>query len=124
MGDGCDGCMWVHVGGTRGSSSFVSSNCIIPFVYTSSDILLNFRRSSQVQGCVSNGHYTICLMDLGVCPHLHVMSPLKYFHLLCFSLLHVTPVRNLLRHLHTVQGQVIQFARHSSRLIEQVCDVK
>ena len=52
------------------------------------------------------------------------MSPLKYFHLLRCSLLHATPVRNLLRHPHADQGLVCPFAKLSSRLSAQLCDVK
>ena len=52
------------------------------------------------------------------------MSPLKYFHLLRCSLLHATPVRYLLRHLHAVQGLVCPFAKLSSRLTAQLCCAK
>ena len=52
------------------------------------------------------------------------MSPLKYFHLLRCSLLHATPVRNLLRHLHAAQGLVCPFAKLSSRLTAQLCGDK
>ena len=52
------------------------------------------------------------------------MSPLKYFHLLRCSLLHATPVRNLLRHLHAAQGLVCPFAKLSSRLTVQLCGDK
>ena len=79
---------------------------------------LNFRRSSKVKGCASNGHCNICLMVSKACPHSHVVSPLKHFHLFRCSLPHVTPVRNLLRHLHAAQGLVFPFARLSSRLID------
>ena len=44
--------------------------------------------------------------------------------LLRCSLLHATPVRNLLRHLHAVQGLVCPFAKLSSRLTAQLCDAK
>ena len=77
---------------------------------------LNFWRSSKVQECASNGHCNICLVVSGAWPHSHVVSPLKYFHLLRCSLLHATPVRNLLRHLHAAQGLVCLFAKLSSRL--------
>ena len=52
------------------------------------------------------------------------MSPLKYFYLLRCSLLHVTPVRNLLRHHHAVQGLVCPFAKLASRLTAQLCDAR
>ena len=52
------------------------------------------------------------------------VSPLKYFHLLHSSLLHTTPVCNLLRHLHAVQGLVCPFAKLSSRLTAQLCDAE
>ena len=39
-------------------------------------------------------------------------------------LLHATPVRNLLRHLHAVQGLVFTFPTLSSRLTAQLCDAK
>ena len=52
------------------------------------------------------------------------MSPLKYFHLLRCSLLHATPVRNMLRHLHAAQGLVCPFAKLSSRLTAQLCCAK
>ena len=52
------------------------------------------------------------------------MSPLKYFHLLHCSLLHATPVRNLLRHLYAAQGLVYPFAKMSSRLTAQLCCAK
>ena len=52
------------------------------------------------------------------------MSPLKYFHLLRCSLLHVTPVRNLFRHLHAAHGLVCPFAKLSSRLTAQLCCAK
>ena len=52
------------------------------------------------------------------------MSPLKYFHLLRYSLLHTTPVSNPLRHLHAIQGLVRPFAKRSSRLTAQLCDAK
>ena len=81
---------------------------------------LNFWRSSKVQGCASNGHCNICLVVSGAWPHSHVVSPLKYFHLLRCSLLHATPVRNLLRHLHAAQGLVCPFAKLSSRLTAQL----
>ena len=73
-----------------------------------------------MQGCASNGHCNICLLVLGAWPHSHVVSPLKYFHLLHYSLLHDTPVRNLLRHIHAAQGLVCPFAKLSSRLIAQL----
>ena len=63
-------------------------------------------------------------MVSGAWPHLHGVSPLKYFHLLRCTLLHATPVRNLLRHLHAVQGLVCPFAKLSSRLTAQLCDAK
>ena len=44
--------------------------------------------------------------------------------LLCYSLLHATPVRNLLRHLHAAQGLVCPFAKLLSRLTVQLCDAK
>ena len=50
------------------------------------------------------------------------MSPLKYFHLFRCSLLHATPVLNLLRHFRAVQGLVCPFAKLSSRLTAQLCD--
>ena len=43
------------------------------------------------------------------------MCPLKYFHLLRCSLLHATPVRNLLRHIH---------GKLASRLTAQLCGAK
>ena len=49
------------------------------------------------------------------------MSLLKYFHLLRCSLLHSTPVRNLLRHLHIAHGLVCPFVKLSSRLTAQFC---
>ena len=52
------------------------------------------------------------------------MSPLKYFNLLRCSLLHATPVRNLLRHLHAVQELVCPFTKLSTRLTAQLCDAK
>ena len=52
------------------------------------------------------------------------MSPLKYFHLLRCFLLHATPVRNLLRHLHAAQGLVCPFAKLSSRSTAQLCGDK
>ena len=52
------------------------------------------------------------------------MSPLKYFHLLRCSLLHATPVRNLLRHPHAAQGLVCPFAKLLSRLTAQLCGAK
>ena len=52
------------------------------------------------------------------------MSPLKYFHLFRCSLLKDTPVRNLLRHLHAVQGLVCPFAKLSSRMPAQLFDDK
>ena len=58
------------------------------------------------------------------CPHSHVVSPLKYLHIFRCSWLYVTPVRILLRHIHDVQALVCPFARLSSRLTAQLCDVK
>ena len=88
----------------------------------------NFWRSSKLQGCTSNTlHWNICLKVSGMDPqdhHSHVVSPLKYFHLLRCSLLHATPVHNLLRHLHAAQGLVFPFAKLSSRLTAQLCDAK
>ena len=52
------------------------------------------------------------------------LFPLKYFHFLCGSLMHATPVHNMLRHLQAVQGLVFPFAKLSSRLTGQVCDAK
>ena len=52
------------------------------------------------------------------------MSPLKYLHLLRCSLLHATPVCNLLRHLHAAQVLVCPFAKLSSRLTAQLCCAK
>ena len=63
-------------------------------------------------------------MVSGVCPHSHVGSPLKYFHLFRCSLLHVTPVRTRLRHLHAVHELICPFARLSSWLTAQLCNVK
>ena len=61
------------------ASSVVSSNGILPFVYTSSGIfLVYFRMSSTMQGRASNGHWNICLVVSGACPHSLVGSPLKY----------------------------------------------
>ena len=77
-----------------------------------------------MQGCASNGYCNICLVLSGACPHLHVVSPLKYFHLLRCSLLHDAPVRNLLRHFHASQGLVCPFAKLSSRLTAQLCCAK
>ena len=62
------------------------------FFHLSTHFLLNFRKSSKVQGCASNRHCNICLVASGPWPHSHVVSPLKYFHLLRWSLLHATPV--------------------------------
>ena len=80
--------------------------------------------SSKVHGCASNGYCNICLVVSRAWSHSHVVSPLKYFHLLRFSLLHATPMRNLLRHLHVVQGLVCPFAMRSSWLTAQLCDAK
>ena len=77
-----------------------------------------------MQGCASNGHCNICLVVLGARPHSHGVSPLKYFNLLHYSLLHDTPVRNLLRHLHAAQGLVCPFDKLSSRLTAQLCCTK
>ena len=52
------------------------------------------------------------------------MSPLKYFHRLRCSLLHVTPVRNLLSHIHADQRVVCPFAKFSSMLTAQLCVAK
>ena len=52
------------------------------------------------------------------------MFPLKYFDLCRCSLLHATPVRNLLRHLHAVQGLVCPFCILLSRLTAHLCDDK
>ena len=53
-----------------------------------------------------------------------MVSPLKFFHLLRCSL-HATPVRNMLRYLHTVQGQVFPFIKLLFRLTTaQLCDAK
>ena len=70
-----------------------------------------------MQGCASNGPCNICLVVSGSLPHSHVVSPLKYFHLLRCSLMHATPVRNLLRHLHAVQALVCPFAKFSSSCV-------
>ena len=48
------------------------------------------------------------------------MSPWKYFNHLRCSLMHATPVRNLLRYIHTAQGLVCPFAKLSSRLTAQL----
>ena len=80
--------------------------------------------ASKVHGCASNGYCNICLVVSGAWPHSHRVSPLKYFHLLRCSLLHSTPVRNLLRHLHAVQRLVCPLAKISSRLTAQLCDAK
>ena len=85
---------------------------------------LNFRMLSKVHGCASNGHCNICLVDSWACPHLHAVFPLKYVHLFRCCLLHVIPVHNLLRHIDTLQRLVIPFAKLSSRLTVQLCDVK
>ena len=77
-----------------------------------------------MQGCASNGHCNICLMVSGAWSHSHVVSALKYFHLLCCSLLHATPVHSLLRYIHAVQELVGPFANLSSRLTAQLCDAK
>ena len=58
------------------------------------------------KGCACNGHCHICLVVSGASPHSHVVSPLKYFHLFRCSMLHDTPMPNLLRHLHAVHGLV------------------
>ena len=47
------------------SSSFVSSNRILPFVFRFFAFSLNFRRSSKVQRCASNGHCDICFVVSG-----------------------------------------------------------
>ena len=52
------------------------------------------------------------------------LSPLRYFHLIRCSLLHATPVRSLLRHIHAAQGLVCPFAKLSSRLTAQFCGAK
>ena len=92
-------------------SSSVSSNRILPFVYTFSGIFVE----------LSIVTYVWWFQDTD---NSHVVSPLKYFHLLRCSLMHATPVRNLLRHLHAAQGLVCPFAKLSSRLTAQLCDAK
>ena len=77
-----------------------------------------------MQGYASNGHCNICLVVSGARPHSHVASLLRYFHLLRCSLLHATPVRNLLRHIHAVHGLVCPFAKLSSRLTAPLWDAK
>ena len=52
------------------------------------------------------------------------MYRLKYFHVLRCSLLHATPVRNLLRYSNAAQGLVCPFAKVSSRLTAQLCGAK
>ena len=52
------------------------------------------------------------------------MSPVKHCHLLRRSLLHATPVCNLLRYIHTAQGLICPFAKLSSRLTVQLCGIK
>ena len=101
------------------SFSFVSS---IAYFHLSTRLLaflLNFRSHPKYGDVQVMG-----LVVLGACPHSHVMSQLKYFHLFRCSLLHVIPVCNLLRHLHAVRGLVCPFARLSSWLAAQLCDVK
>ena len=85
---------------------------------------LNFWRSSKVQGCASNGHCNICLVVLGAWPHLHVVSPMKYFHLFPWFLLHATPVRNLFETSPRCPRTGMHFAKLSSRLTAQLCDAK
>ena len=77
-----------------------------------------------MQGCTSNGHCNMCLVVAKAWPHSHVLSTFKYFHLLRCFLMHATPMHNLLRHLHVVQGLVFPFAKLSSRLTAQLCDSK
>ena len=84
----------------------------------------HFRWTSEGQGCASNGHCNICLVVSWAWPHSHFVSPLKYFHLFFCSLLHATPVHNLLRHIHAVHALVCPFAKLSSRLTAQLCDAK
>ena len=62
-------------------------------------------------------------MDSETCLHTHIVSLLKYFHLFRCSLLHVTPLCSLLRHVHTVERLVYDFVRLSSRLAAKLCDV-
>ena len=76
-----------------------------------------------MQGCVNNRHCNICLVVSGALPYSHVVY-FSYAYLLRCSLLHATPVRNLLRHLHAAQGLIYPFAKHSSRLTAQLCGAK
>ena len=95
------------------SYSFRSSNRIRSFVYTSSGIFLELQKVIQIVT------YAWWFQE----PHSHFVSPFKYLHLFRCSMLHVTPVCNMLRHLHAVQGLLCPFPRLSSMLTAQLCDV-
>ena len=113
---------------THSSKRVILLSCHqIAFFHLSTHFLafsLNLWRSSKVQGSACNWHCNICLVVLGAWPHSHIVSPLKYIHLLRCFFLHATPVRNLLRHLHAVHGLVCPFAKLSSSLTAQLCCTK
>ena len=67
-----------------------------------------------MQGCARR----LCAVFSVARPHSHVVFPSKYFHFFRCSLLHVYPVRSLLRHLHVVHGLSCPLARLSSSLTE------
>ena len=88
------------------------------FVYTFSVIFSEFLIVIQSAGCASNGH---CNM-LGGFRNLTTLACVSVEVLLSVALLHATPVRNLLRHLHATQGLVHPFDKLLSRLTVQLCD--
>ena len=85
-------------------------------------VSLNFRRSSNVQGCAARSEHCIMwALVSAASPHSHVVSPLKYPHFFLCSLLQVYPVLSLFRHLQLSQGLSCPMARSSYRLIKPAC---
>ena len=105
------------------ASYFVSSNRILPSVHTSSGIFVELQKVIQSAGMCDLWvlHMFGGLRSMSTLACRVSVEILPYF---CWSLLHVTQVRNLLRHIHVAQGLVSPFAKLSSRLTAQLCDVK
>ena len=51
-------------------------------------------------------HCSMCSVFAVARPHSHVVSTSKYCHFIRCSMLHVYPVRNLLRHCHVIAQSV------------------
>ena len=110
--------------GTHYYDSFiVSSNRFLPSFYASPCCVENVEMLSKVQGRARVVHCSTCAVFSVARPHSHVLSPSMNLYFFRCSLLHVYPVRSLLRHRHVVHGLSCPLARLSSRLPEVGCGV-